>query len=153
MVFHSGPPLTPTAPDTTGTGENVLYANYIGGDPYATGSHKVVNAGPVQWLNPAAFAAPAPGTYGTIGRGVLTGPGFAAVDVSVIKDIPIKERFRAQFHVDMFNILNRTNLSGVNLLITSSAFGRSSATTGGAGAPGIGVGEPFNVQLALKLLW
>ena len=153
MVFHTGPPITPTAADTTGTGENVLYANYIGGDPYTSGSHSVVNAQPVQWLNPAAFAVPRAGTYGTIGRGMLFGPGFGAVDVSVIKSISIKERLRAQFHLDMFNMFNRTNLAGVSATVGTSGFGRASSTTGGTGAPGIGVGEPFNIQLAMKVLW
>jgi hypothetical protein len=153
MIFHSGPPITPKATDTTGTGEGVLYANYIGGDPYATGSHAVVNAQPVQWLNPAAFAAPPAGTYGTIGRGMIFGPGFGSVDLSILKTIPIKERVRAQFHVDIFNLLNRTNLSGVSSTVGTSAFGTVSSTTGGTGAPGIGVGEPFNIQLALKILW
>ena len=153
MVFHTGPPLTPNAADTTGTGENVLYANYIGGDPYASGSHAVVNAQPVQWLNPAAFAVPIPGTYGAIGRGMLFGPGFGAVDVSVIKSIPIKERLRAQFHLDMFNLFNKANLAGTGLTVGTSGFGRATRTNGGTGAPGIGVGEPFNIQLALKVLW
>jgi hypothetical protein len=153
MIFHTGPPLTPKATDTTGTGENVLYANYIGGDPYTSGSHSVVNAQPVLWLNPAAFAVPPPNTYGTIGRGMIFGPGFGAVDLSVIKNIPIKERLRAQFHLDMFNLFNRTNLSGTGTTVGTSGFGKTSSTTGGTGAPGIGVGEPFNIQLALKVLW
>jgi hypothetical protein len=153
MVFHTGPPLTPSAADTTGTGENVLFANYIGGDPYASGSHAVVNAQPVQWLNPAAFAVPPGGTYGTIGRGMLFGPGFGAVDVSVIKNIAIRERLRAQFHLDMFNMFNRANLAGTGLTVGTSGFGRATRTNGGTGAPGIGVGEPFNIQLALKVLW
>lgn len=153
MVFHTGPPLTPKATDTTGTGEGVLYANYIGGDPYTSGSHAVVNASPVLWLNPAAFAVPPAGTYGTIGRGMIFGPGFGAVDLSVIKNIPIRERLRAQFHLDMFNVFNRTNLSGTSTTVGTSGFGKASSTTGGTGAPGIGVGEPFNIQLALKVLW
>jgi hypothetical protein len=154
MIIHSGPPITPkTSSDTTGTGENVQYANYIGGDPYASGSHAVVNAQPVQWLNPAAFAAPAAGTYGTIGRGMIFGPGFAAVDLSLIKTFAIKERLRAQVHLDMFNLFNRTNLSNASGTVGSSGFGKSSGTPGGSGAPGIGVGEPFNMQIALKILW
>jgi hypothetical protein len=154
MVFHTGPPITPqSSSDTTGTGENIQYANYIGGDPYASGSHAVVNAQPVQWLNPAAFAAPPPGTYGTVGRGVIFGPGFASVDISLIKSIPISERLRAQFHVDMFNIFNYTNLAGTSGTVGSSGFGKASSTPGGSGAPGIGVGEPFNIQLALKIIW
>jgi len=154
VIFHSGPPITPSAAsDTTGTGENVLYANYIGGDPYASGSHEVVNAQPVQWLNPAAFALPPAGTYGTIGRGVIYGPGFGSVDLSVIKRIPIRESFRAQFNLDIFNLFNRTNLAGCSGTVGTSGFGKCSSTPGGTGAPGIGVGEPFNMQLAMKVLW
>ena len=154
MIFHSGPPLTPKASsDATGTGENNQYANYIGGNPYTTGSHAVVNAQPVLWLNPAAFAAPPAGTFGTIGRGMIHGPGFGAVDLSILRSFAIKERLRAQFHLDMFNLFNRTNLSGTSVTVGSSGFGKTSSTTGGTGAPGIGVGEPFNIQLALKILW
>jgi hypothetical protein len=154
MVFHTGPPATPkTSSDTTGTGENVQYANYIGGDPYANGSHAVVNAQPVLWFNPAAFAAPAAGAYGTIGRGMIFAPGFGSVDLSVIKSFSIKERARAQFHLDMFNLFNRTNLAGTSVTVGTSGFGKSTSTPGGTGAPGIGVGEPFNIQLALKILW
>ena len=154
MVLHTGPPLTPkAASDTTGTGENVQYANYIGGDPYASVPHNVVNAQPVLWLNPAAFALPAAGSYGTIGRGMIFGPGFDAVDVSVIKTFAIRERVRAQLHIDMFNLFNRTNLAGTSSTVGSSGFGKASSTPGGSGAPGIGVGEPFNTQLALKILW
>jgi hypothetical protein len=35
--------------------------------------------------------------------------------------------------------------------ITSSTFGLITQTRNGAGAPGIGYGEPFNVQFALKV--
>ena len=112
-----------------------------------------VNGAAIQYLNAAAFAAPSAGTYGTIGRGMIFGPGFAAVDLSIIKNIPIKERLRAQLHFDMFNLFNRTNFGNPSVTVGSSSFGRISSTTGGSGAPGIGVGEPFNLQLAMKILW
>jgi hypothetical protein len=37
--------------------------------------------------------------------------------------------------------------------VNVSTTGTVSATTGGSGAPGIGAGEPFNIQLALKLVF
>jgi len=153
MVFHTGAPLTPKATDNTGTGEGTLYANYIGGNPYVTTPISSVNGASVQYLNPAAFAAPPAGTYGTIGRGMIFGPGFGSVDLSIIKNIPIKERLRAQLHLDMFNVFDRTNFGNPSTTVGSSSFGKISSTTGGSGAPGIGVGEPFNIQLALKILW
>jgi hypothetical protein len=152
MTFHPGSPMyIKTSTDNTGTGENVDYGDYIGGNPYE--SNKIVN-GKVQWLNPAAFAAPPPNTYGTYHRGRVRGPGFQDVDVSLDRNIPIRERLHAQFRFEMFNILNHTDLSGASGTIGSSAFGQTSDTTGdAAGAPGIGVGEPFNIQLGLKILW
>jgi hypothetical protein len=78
------------------------------------------------------------------------------VDLSLIKNIPIyKERVRAQFRVEMFNIFNRTNLAQpLNNLGDGSSFGASVQTIGVSyGAPGIGSGEPYNTQLALKILF
>jgi Carboxypeptidase regulatory-like domain/TonB dependent receptor len=151
--FHVGGPITlKTSSDTTGTGENVQYANYIGGSRYKSSS--VAKATPVQWLNPAAFAAPAAGNYGTYRRGFVVGPGYGDVDLSFLKNIPIKERLHGQFRFEMFNIFNRTNLSGPSGTVGSSSFGQTSETVGDAGGdPGIGPGEPFNIQVALKILW
>jgi hypothetical protein len=147
-----GPITLKTSSDTTGTGENVQYANYIGGSRYKSSS--VAKATPVQWLNPAAFAAPAAGNYGTYRRGFVVGPGYGDVDLSFLKNIPIKERLHGQFRFEMFNIFNRTNLSGPSGTVGSSSFGQTSDTVGDAGGdPGIGPGEPFNSQVALKILW
>ncbi len=108
----------------------------------------------VPWFNPRAFAAAASGTFGNIGRNVLRGPGFGAVDFSVFKETPITERLRTQFRVEIFNLFNRANYAnpGVNLNAPAS-FGVIGNTRNGGSAPGTGFGEPRNVQLALKLLW
>lgn len=152
MTFISGSPMyIKTSTDNTGTGENVDYGDYIGGNKYE--SNEIVN-GKVQRLNPTAFAAPPAGTYGTYHRGTVRGAGFQDVDLSLDRDIPIKERLHAQFRFEMFNILNHTNLAGTSGTIGSSSFGQVSDTVGdAAGAPGIGIGEPFNIQLGLKILW
>lgn len=107
-----------------------------------------------QYLDPAAFAFPAQGTFGTLGRNTLRGPGFFTWDFAVMKDTPITERIRTQFRVEMFNLLNRTNLPNPTGNLSSGSFGRIGNTIGDAnGATGIGAGEPFNVQLALKLVF
>jgi hypothetical protein len=69
------------------------------------------------------------------------------------KNLPVTERVKAQFRVEMFNIFNRLNLAPPNGYLFGG-FGASTDTIGDYnGAPGIGPGEPFNMQLALKLIF
>ncbi|HWO37035.1 MAG TPA: TonB-dependent receptor [Candidatus Acidoferrum sp.] len=152
VSLHTGQPFTVfSSKDTTGTGEGVQRADLIG-DPFVGVSHKFNKSG-VTWLNPAAFADPAPGTFGNSGRNAFYGPGYAAVDFSVVKNTKITERIGTQFRIEMFNLFNRTNLappSGTN----GSGVGITADTIGDYnGAPGLGPGEAFNMQLALKIIF
>jgi hypothetical protein len=75
---------------------------------------------------------------------------YTSVDLSVFKNIPVTERMKAQIRVEMFNVFNRLNLAPPNGYLFGG-FGASTDTIGDYnGAPGIGPGEPFNMQLALK---
>jgi hypothetical protein len=112
----------------------------------------VILGGTSQWFNPKAFVVPPAGTFGNVGRNVLTGPGLATWDFSVIKDTHLFERLNLQFRAEIFNLLDRTNLNTPNLIVyTSSA----------AGAPPSPVAGTFTqtsttarqVQFGLKLLW
>jgi len=108
----------------------------------------------VPWFNPSAFTAAAAGTFGNIGRDIVRGPGFGAVDFSIFKETPITERIKTQFRVEIFNLFNRANYANPgNNLNSASTFGLITATRNGASAPGIGFGEPRNAQLALKVIW
>ena len=73
-----------------------------------------------QWFNPAAFTAPASGTFGNLGRDSLTGPGLADLDFSLTKTTTIHEQFRAQFRAEFFNALNHTNFTTPNAVVISS---------------------------------
>ena len=54
----------------------------------------------------------------------------------------------------MFNIFNLINWANPGAsLASSTTIGLMSNTRNAANAPGIGSGEPFNVQLAAKLLF
>ena len=140
--------------DNSGTGENQDHASIIG--PALNSNHSVVGYSHAQYLNQASFTVPALGSYGNLRRNQIFGPGFEDVDLSLIKNVPLyKERVRAQLRVEMFNILNRVNLANPNSNIGSGgSFGASTSTIGVAyGAPGIGSGEPYNTQLAVKILF
>jgi outer membrane receptor protein involved in Fe transport len=158
MTFHGGLPFSVySSADTSGTNDGNQRANYVSGvSPYAGYRKGKVGA---NWLNPAAFVDAPAGTWGDTGRNAYYGPGYSDVDFSVFKNTPIGERVTAQFRVEMYNLFNRTNFApplngnfnpsytqdnALNLFTTIGSFN---------GAPGIGVGEPFNTQLALKIIF
>jgi hypothetical protein len=169
LSFHTGQPFNITTNvDTTGTGEGVQRVDLIG-NPHSGVSH-AFNKGGVTWINPTALAAPAVGTYGTLARNFLYGPGYSAVDFSVLKNTKITERVNAQFRMEFFNLFNRKNLAppsggcGVSnptaalqsgrICTAASGLGVTADTIGNFnGAPGIGPGEAFNLQLGLKIIF
>jgi len=125
------------------------------GDPFQgvtqleTVNGRYVNG--VRWFNTSAFKLPAAGTYGTLGRNTLYGPGFAAVDFSIFKNFRIHERYSIQLRAEIFNLFDRLNLGGPNGSISGD--GLIFGTRHGGDAPGIGYGEPRNVQFVLKFLF
>jgi hypothetical protein len=89
------------------------------------------------------FQNPAPNTLGTLGRNAMRGPGYANLDLSLVKGFRLPflgESGLGQFRVESFNVLNRTNFSNPNTGITNPNFGRLTGTDG----------EPRIMQLALK---
>jgi hypothetical protein len=168
FAFKGGQPITIyDANDTSGTNEYTQRVNQVG-DPFAGISHSIQtnsNGGKfVQWLNPNAFATPANNTWGTIARNSIFGPGYTDFDLSVFKntkfdihDFPVNTQFRAE----MYNLFNRVNLASPactqlcnDYFGSGSGFGTTGSTIGsGNYSPGIGPGEPFNIQLALKILF
>lgn len=159
LKFQNGEPVNVlTGADNSGTAEGEDRADITGPALNSNRSiQKTTNGIVAQYLNPNSFAVPANGTYGNLGRYQVIGPGFGDVDLSLIKNTPIyKERVRAQFRVEMFNVFNRVNLSqpDANIGGYGPLFGASTSTIGTQyGAPGIGPGEPYNTQLALKILF
>jgi outer membrane receptor protein involved in Fe transport len=155
LKFQNGEPVNVlTGQDNSGTAEGEDRAD-ITGSPINS-DRSVQSHAYAQYLNPNSFALPTLGTYGNLRRNQVVGPGFGDVDLSLLKNIPIyKERVRAQFRVEMFNVFNRTNLAQpLNNLGYGPAFGWSTSTIGVSyGAPGIGSGEPYNTQLALKIIF
>ena len=152
--FQNGEPVNIlSGSDNSGTGESEDRASITG--PALNSDRSVQGHSAAQYLNPASFVAPAAGTYGNLGRNQVIGPGFGDVDLALLKNIPIyKERVRAQFRVEMFNVFNRVNLAAPVNNRASGSFGQSTSTIGiQYGAPGIGSGEPYNTQLALKIIF
>jgi hypothetical protein len=111
-----------------------------------------------QWFNPAAFAAPYPGTFGNVGRDTLTGPGLSELDFALAKSTTIHERLRAQFRAEFFNALNHANFTTPNPVVYSSGPTPKTPTAEPAPSSTAGVVSATattsrQIQFGLKLLF
>jgi len=109
------------------------------------------NAGPrtaAAWLNAGAFQkiTPDPNSpvqqFGSAGRNIAQGPGYANWDFSLFKNIPVTEGKGFQFRAEFFNILNHTNFRLPDSDISSPTFNQILAAE-----------PPRLIQLALKFVF
>jgi hypothetical protein len=110
----------------------------------------------------SVMTPPVLGTYGTMGRNLFYDPGFKNLDFSIFKDFKFKERFGAEFRVELFNVLNRPNLANPYGGVVGSNIGNDPSVSRsfgcGCGTPDIINGNPIIgsggarvMQLGLKL--
>ena len=86
-----------------GNSRNVRRPDLVAGvDPF-------INDGALVFLNPAAFATPAPGTFGNLQRGSLHGPNFNQVDMVLSKHFGGARN--VEFRTEVFNLFNTANFS------------------------------------------
>jgi trimeric autotransporter adhesin len=116
LTSGSGLPFTPVyLVNIPGTGVVGIRADLTGASATA------VPAG--YYLNPAAFAAPAPGRWGSAGRNSARGPAEFGLDASVSRNFPWGERFNVEWRIDARNILNQVTYASVNPVFGSPQFG------------------------------
>src|SRR5215831_9132531 len=143
-TFQTGRPFTVTllpGVDNSNTGIPSIQFGVVD-RPNLVGNPHLSNPGPGAWFSTGAFAISPYGTFGNAGRNILTGPGYSSVDVSVIKNTPIREGLTLQFRAEFFNLLNSPNFFLPESFLASPAFGRVLAA-----------GTPRRVQFGLKLLF
>jgi hypothetical protein len=156
-TYSSGNPISPgISTDNSKTTELKDRPNYTGVNPYTGLILNTTSATGRQyrWMTNAnnSFTVPTAGTYGNERRDAFTGPNFRTVDFSLFKHTPITERVMSEFRVEIFNIFNFNNFANPTVSnITSSTFGTITNTRNGSASPGIGYGEPFNIQFAFKV--
>ena len=61
---------------------------------------------PACWINPAAFATPATGTFSTVGKNNIPGPAFWQMDLAIAKEFRIREQHTIEFRAEAFNLTN-----------------------------------------------
>jgi hypothetical protein len=150
-TFLSGFPFTPLVGSNRSGDGNTRVTDRPSLNPSFTGS--IVTGNPNQWFNPSAFEVPTPGTYGNLGRGTLTGPGLADVDISLFKNTEITEKTNLQFRAEFFNILNRANYATPNTTIFSITPGSAPAISPSAGLISTTATSSRQIQLGLKLIF
>lgn len=137
----SGYPFTVTSGvDNARTGTGGQRADLVGNPNLADGRPRgqVIT----QYLNKAAFAPNALGTYGTLGRNTFEGPGFANVDFGLAKNFKITERLTTTFRFEAFNAFNRVNLDVPTASASSGNFLQITRAY-----------DPRILQFALRLVW
>jgi hypothetical protein len=89
-------------------------------DPNLPGGER----GPERWFDTAAFALPAPYTFGNAPRNSVIGPGFANLDLVVAKMWRLGGTSELEFRWETFNVLNRANFDLPNRIYGNPNFGR-----------------------------
>ena len=100
---RSGAPINVTGPDRAGTGIRNQRVNQILANPYGD---KTVD----EWLNPAAFELPAPGTLGNFRRNSVRAPGFWTVDAALSRLVSLSASRRVELRMEAFNVFNTFNM-------------------------------------------
>ena len=95
-----------------------------------------------QWLNRAAFQAPASGTYGTMPIDAVQGPGRWNIDMGLSRSFRAGAERQVQLRWEVFNVLNTVNAENPVATLSSPDFGKITALAAGT--------APRIMQLAVK---
>ncbi len=116
LASGSGLPLTPVylAP-LSGTGVlGSIRADDLGSHGHAPSGY---------YFDPAAYAAPPAGQWGTSGRNVISGPAQFSFDAGIGRTFLLGNRLTLEWRLDATNVLNTVVYSTVNTIAGSPQFG------------------------------
>jgi hypothetical protein len=119
LTVGSGLPLTPVyLTSVAGTGVTGTIR------PDLTGVADVASDG--VYANPAAFAPPAPGRWGSAGRNSIRGPAQFGLNTGVGRSFLWGNRLTLDWRLDATNVINHVTFAAVNTLVGSPQFGLAS---------------------------
>jgi hypothetical protein len=121
---------------------------------YAPGfdGERAVSGNPDQWFNPLAFALQPAGTFGTTGRGDLSGPDLRTVDLSFTKEQRLTSGGNGtlELRIEVFNLFNRANF-GVPSLIAFAGVADGEVPVGNFGRIRTTVTSARQMQLGVRV--
>ena len=153
-TLQSGNPLNFRLANTSFTGAPTLRPDITGN--VITGLNPATNGSPttIGYIqNPGVFVNQGTtlGTtlgFGDLGRNVIIGPGFSNLDLAIVRNIKIHERYNLQIRGDAYDLFNHPNFTSPVTTIGSSTLG---LITNGSRTPAGDFGSSRQIQLALKL--
>jgi hypothetical protein len=110
--------------------------NQILGDPLCADPNAAC------WINKAAFALPALGTLGNLGRSSIPGPGFWEIDMALSRAFRVHEGQSLEVRGEAFNLTNSFRAGAVTTLQNSAQFGQI-----------LSAQDPRIMQVAMKFVF
>jgi Carboxypeptidase regulatory-like domain/TonB dependent receptor len=125
-IIQSGLPFNVTIPtDTANIGINgIQRPNLIGTPQSNCGGSVLTNC-----ITASSFALPTQYTFGNAGRNLLHGPGTVNTDLSLFKNIPIRESVKAQLRFEAFNVFNTPQFNNPQAVFGTPQFGSITSTS------------------------
>jgi hypothetical protein len=97
---------------------------------------------PQEWFDTSAFVLPALFTFGNAPRNAVIGPGLAEFDLTLQKELLVREAVRLQLRAEAYNLFNHPNFNIPNRTAFTANFGQISSAQ-----------DARQLQLALKLVF
>lgn len=146
VSIRGGLPLNITdGTDISQTGIGLDRPNLILPNAYSSGSN------PLYVINRAAFQNQAAGTFGTLGRNALVGPGAVNVDFSLSRTFHFRERWGLEARAEAFNVINHPNFVGTNPTVRPAQTGLSTSLNSSTFGVIQSANDPRILQFAMKL--
>jgi hypothetical protein len=138
VTLQSGTPIAVTQATNFNAfaGFGVQRPNLVG-DPTLPADQRTA----ARWFNTAAFAIAPQFTIGSASRNPVRGPSYRDVDLAIMRRLPIGVR-AIELRVEVFNLLNTTNLGAPAAIAGAANFGTITSAL-----------DPRVVQLAAKFIF
>jgi hypothetical protein len=117
-----------------------------------TDPKKIITGDPNRWFDSSVFELQPQGTFGNTPRNFLRGPGFANVDMSLVKNQALGGNRRLQIRLEVFNVLNRANFATPTRPVFAGA-SQNEAPLPTAGRILRTVNSSRQIQLGAKILF